>query len=134
PFFLYLALGAMHVPHQVAPEWIDRYRGRFDHGYEVERELRHRRQLDHGIVPEGTELTKRPPMVPAWDELSDVERTVFARQMETFAGFLSHTDDQIGRLVDHLRATGRLDDTLFVVVSDNGPDGIQADGSLTAED
>ncbi len=120
PFFLYFATGACHSPHQAPPEWIDRYRGRFDQGWDRWREETFARQLDAGIVPEGTELTARPPWIPAWDSLSDDERRVHARFMECFAAFLSHADAQIGRVVAHLEDLGELDNTVIVVMSDNG--------------
>jgi arylsulfatase A-like enzyme len=133
PFLLYVATGAVHVPHQVPAEWIDRYRGRFDDGWDAERERRYRRQLELGVIPPGTTLTERPPMVPAWDELSETERRVFARQMETFAGFVSHTDAQLGRILDHLEETGVLDDTIVLMVSDNGAAGETANGAYDWE-
>ncbi|MGQ0802906.1 MAG: arylsulfatase [Actinomycetota bacterium] len=120
PFFLYFATGAMHAPHHVAPEWSERYRGRFDDGWEAGRERIFSRQLELGIVPAGTELTERPSWVRAWDGLPAEERRLYARQMEVFAGFLSHTDDQIGRLVASLADLGVLDDTLLLLISDNG--------------
>jgi arylsulfatase A-like enzyme len=120
PFFLYFATGAVHAPHQVAPEWSDPYRGRFDDGWEAWRERIFARQLELGVVPPGTELTERPSWVRAWDRLGADERRLYARQMEVFAGFLTHTDHQIGRLVDSLADRGALDDTLILVVSDNG--------------
>jgi arylsulfatase A-like enzyme len=121
PFFLYFAPGAMHSPHQAPREHIERYRGAFDHGWDVERALRHERQLELGVVPPGTINTPRPPSVPAWDELDDDARAVYARQMEVYAGFLSHTDEQIGRLIEHLRLSEELDDTVVLITSDNGP-------------
>ena len=120
PFFLYLATGAMHAPHHVAPEWIERYRGRFDAGWEAWRDAAFARQREIGVVPEGTSLTGRPSWVGAWEGLSPDERRLFARMMEVFAGFLSHTDAQIGRVVDFLAQTGTLDDTLLILCSDNG--------------
>ena len=120
PFFLYLATGAMHAPHHVAPEWIERYRGRFDAGWEAWRDAAFTRQRDIGVVPDGTTITARPSWVRAWDGLSTDERRLFARMMEVFAGFLSHTDAQIGRVVDFLAQTGTLDDTLLILCSDNG--------------
>ena len=120
PFFLYLATGACHSPHQAPREWIDRYRGAFDGGWDDWRERTFARQLQAGIIPAHTELSPRPPWVPAWDELSAEERSLYARYMEAFAGYLSHTDHQLGRLIDFLRATGDLDNTVLVVLSDNG--------------
>jgi arylsulfatase A-like enzyme len=120
PFFLYFALGAMHAPHHVAPEWVEPYRGRFDDGWEAWREATFARQLELGVVPEGTVLTPRPPWVQSWAELSPDERRMHARQQEVFAGFLTHTDAQIGRVVDSLERQGLLEDTLLLVFSDNG--------------
>jgi arylsulfatase len=120
PFFLYYALGAMHSPHQVAPEWSARYRGAFDLGWEAWREQVFERQLDAGVVPAGTVLTPRPSWVPCWDGLSGDARRMYARQQEVFAGFLSHTDAQIGRLIDHLESSGKLDNTIILLLSDNG--------------
>jgi arylsulfatase len=120
PFFLYFALGAMHAPHHVAPEWIEPYEGRFDGGWDRWREEVFSRQLAAGIVPEGTVLTERPPWVAAWTSLSNDERRLLARTQEVFAGFLTHTDAQVGRLIDALATMGVLDDTLLIVFSDNG--------------
>lgn len=120
PFFLYFATGAMHAPHHVAQPWIDRYRGRFDDGWERMRERIFERQRSEGIVPEGTTLSERPSWIPAWDDLSEDERALFARMHEVYAGFMSHTDAQIGRLVEFLRDMGELDNTIFIVTSDNG--------------
>src|SRR5262245_6899712 len=120
PFFLYLATGACHSPHHAPPEWIDRYRGQFDAGWDAWREATFARQLALGVVPEGTTLPERPPWVPAWESLDPEDRAVAARFMECFAGFLSYTDDQIGRVFEFLQETGDLDHTIVVVVSDNG--------------
>jgi len=120
PFFRYFSLGAMHTPLHVGKDYIDRYRGQFDPGWDAWREVVHKRQLDMGILPAGAELTLRPDWIPAWDSLNDTERRVYARLMEVYAGFLEHTDAQIGRLVDDLAARGQLSNTIFVVVSDNG--------------
>ncbi len=120
PFFLYFALGAMHAPHHVAPEWVDPYRGLFDKGWDTWRQEVFARQLATGVVPEGTELTSRPEWVKAWSDLSDDERRLLARQQEVFAGFLTHTDAQIGRLLSSLESLGVMDDTLVMVFSDNG--------------
>ncbi len=120
PFFCYLAFGACHSPHQVAPEWIERYRGRFDDGWDAWRERTFARQLELGIVPSGTELSARPPWVQDWSTLDDDERRLYARMMEVFAGFLSHTDHELGRLLDFLERRGELDNTMVIAVSDNG--------------
>jgi arylsulfatase len=120
PFFCYLAFGACHSPHQAPAAYIDAYRGRFDEGWDVWRERTHRRQLELGIIPPGTALSPRPPWVPAWESLSERERIVHARMMEVYAGFLTHTDAQIGRLVEALARNGELDRTLILLSSDNG--------------
>lgn len=120
PFLLYFATGAMHAPHLVAPEWSDRYRGAFDRGWEVWREETFARQIARGVVPDGTELPARPPWVQDWAALTADERRLYARMMEIYAGYLSHTDAQIGRVLAHLDATGRLDNTIVLAISDNG--------------
>jgi len=120
PFFLYFCTGAGHTPHHAPREWIDAYRGKFDQGWERWREQTFARQQAMGIVPPGTELSARPPWVQDWEQLSADERRLFARFMECFAGFMSHTDHQVGRLLDFLEARGELENTLIFVVSDNG--------------
>ena len=120
PFFLYFALGAMHSPHHVAPAWVEPYRGAFDKGWDEWREELFARQLGSGVVPEGTFLTERPEWVRGWNDHSADERRLLARQQEVFAGFLSHTDAQIGRVLSSLDELGLLDDTLVLVFSDNG--------------
>ncbi len=120
PFFAYLAFGACHSPHQAPREWIDRYAGQFDEGWDVMRQRWLDNQIALGISPEGTRLTTRNPEVAAWDSLSADEKRVCARHQEVFAGFLSHTDAQIGRVTDYLEQAGLLDDTLVIVMSDNG--------------
>jgi arylsulfatase len=120
PFFMYFAPGAMHAPHQAPREFIDRYKGRFDDGWDVYRQKAWERQLAMGIIPQGTRLSARDPDVAAWDGLGAAEKRLYARMMEVFAGYLEHTDQQIGRLVDFLAQVGVLDDTIVMVVSDNG--------------
>ncbi|MCL4292348.1 MAG: arylsulfatase, partial [Acidimicrobiia bacterium] len=120
PFFLYLATGAVHAPHQVAPEWSARYAGAFDDGWEAWRERTFARQVAAGVVPPGTVLTPRPPWVPEWSALDADRRRLFARMMEVFAGFLTHTDAQLGRLFSFLERTGLDDNTVVVLLSDNG--------------
>jgi arylsulfatase A-like enzyme len=127
PFFLYLALGATHAPHHVPAEWIEAYRGRFDRGWDEWRAETFSRQQAAGIVPEGTVLTERPGWVPAWEDIGAEERRMHARQQEVYAAFLSHADAQIGRVLEFLAATGRLDDTVVVLTSDNGA---SAEGGL----
>lgn len=121
PFFLYLATGATHAPLHVPPGWRERYAGAFDQGWDVVREETWARQREGDVTPSETALTPRPEEIPAWSDLSDDERTVAVRMMEVYAGFLEHTDTQLGRLVDELEASGELDNTLFCyVVGDNG--------------
>ncbi len=128
PFFCYLATGAAHAPHHVPAEWIERYRGRFDDGWEAERAAAFHRQLELGVVPKGTELTGRPSWVPAWAELPADERRVYARYMEVFAAFVTHTDAHIGRFLSFLRERGLLDNTLVLLLSDNGA---SSEGGIT---
>jgi arylsulfatase A-like enzyme len=120
PFFLYFATGAMHAPHHVPKEWADRYKGQFDDGWDAYRERTFARQKEIGLLPADAELSRHDPDVQDWDSLSDDERRLYARMMEVYAGFLEHTDDQIGRLLAFLENLGELDDTLIMVLSDNG--------------
>lgn len=120
PFMLYLAFGAMHAPHQAPLAYREKWRGVFDEGYEVWRERWYRRQLELGIIPPDTTLAPRNPGVPAWDELTANQRIFSARLQEAFAAMLEHTDAQIGRLTAFLAAEGLLDDTVLMVLSDNG--------------
>ncbi len=120
PFFLYLAFGATHSPHQAPRAFLDKYRGRFDAGWDAVRQEWFARQLALGVVPPDTQLVPRNPGVRAWSELSENERRFAARLQEAYAAFLDHTDAQIGRVVEFLRALGRLDNTFLVVMSDNG--------------
>ncbi|HUF34153.1 MAG TPA: arylsulfatase [Acidimicrobiales bacterium] len=120
PYFLYLSFGATHAPHQAPPEYLEKYRGRFDEGWDVLRERWFERQQEMGLLPEGTQLAPRNPGVEPWDELPGNHRLLAARLQEAFAAFLDHTDAQIGRLLDDLEALGRLDDTLIILLSDNG--------------
>ncbi len=121
PFLAYLSFGACHSPHHVSSQYREKYRGRFDNGWDVERAETLERQKALGIVPPEAELAPWSPGVPHWDELDDQERRLSAAFMENFAGFAEHTDDQLGRVVDQLEAQGILDDTLIVyVLGDNG--------------
>jgi arylsulfatase len=120
PFYLHLCFGATHAPHHVAKEWADKYSGVFDDGWHAYREKTFARQKELGIVPAGAELSRRDPDVPDWDTLPDPAKRLAARMMEVFAGFLEHTDHQIGRLLDFLATQGELENTLIMVVSDNG--------------
>jgi arylsulfatase A-like enzyme len=120
PFFLYFAFGAMHAPHQVTPEWIDPYRGVFDKGWDAWRDELFARQVESGVVPPGTQLTARPEWVQGWDDISADDRRMLARQQEVFAGFLTHTDAQIGRVLASLEDMGVMENTIVMVFSDNG--------------
>ncbi len=123
PFFLYLAFGACHWPHQVPAGFIAHYHGRYDVGWDAIRQERLARQKALGIVPPNTVLAPRNPGVPAWADLPADARAIGTRLQEAYAAFLEHTDQQIGRLVDFLAAIGRLDDTLLILLSDNGASG-----------
>ncbi|HEU4613330.1 MAG TPA: arylsulfatase [Kofleriaceae bacterium] len=120
PFFLYFCTGAGHAPHQVPKQWIERYKGVFDDGWGAYREKVFARQQELGIVPPNTKLSAHDPDVPAWDDCTADEKRLYARMMEVYAAFLEHTDHQIGRVLDYLAATGQLDNTLIMAVSDNG--------------
>ncbi len=120
PFFLYLTPGACHAPHQAPPSFIEPYRGHFDVGWDRWREQVFVRQQASGLLPAGTELSERPSWVPAWDSLSEDERRLYAAMMEVYAGFLTHTDHHIGRLLSFIDDLGESDNTLVVLMSDNG--------------
>jgi arylsulfatase len=128
PFFVYYAPGATHAPHQAPPEWIEKYRGRFDQGWDALREETFARQKELGVVPADAVLTSRPDSIPAWADMPDELKPVLAREMEVYAGFLEHTDHHIGRLVDALDELGILEDTLlYLIIGDNGA---SAEGGL----
>ena len=120
PFFLYYATGAGHAPHHVPKEWADKYKGKFDMGWDEYRKIVHARQLEMGILPPGTELSAHDPDVPVWDSLSAEEKRLYARMMEVYAGFVSFTDYHFGRVISFLEKTCELDNTLIIVISDNG--------------
>ena len=120
PFFLWFAPGACHAPHQAPKPFIDAYRDQFNQGWDTWREEVFARQLTAGLMPAGTTLSERPHWVPAWDSLSADERRLYSRMMEVYAGFLTHTDAQVGRLVEHVKSLGEFDNTIFIVMSDNG--------------
>ncbi|WP_131787108.1 arylsulfatase [Protofrankia symbiont of Coriaria ruscifolia] len=128
PFFLNFCTGATHAPHHVPKEWADRYSGRFDDGWDAYRERVFARQKELGVAPPDAELSRHDPDVPAWDSLTPEARRLAVRMMEVYAGFLSHTDHHIGRLLDFLRETGEFDNTLIMLVSDNGA---SAEGGVT---
>jgi arylsulfatase len=124
PFFLYYAPGAAHAPHQVAQEWIDKYKGKFDKGWDWYREEALARQKKLGVVPANIQLAPQNPNVKPWNELNADQQRIFAQYMETYAGFVSHTDHEIGRIIDYLEQIGQLDNTLVVLmIGDNGAEG-----------
>lgn len=128
PFYLYFATGATHAPHHAPKEFSDKYKGKFDQGWDKLREETLKRQIDLGVVPAGTKLPPMPKDVKAWDKLSADEKKLFTRQMEVFAGFAEHTDAEVGRLVTSLEEMGELDNTLFFyIIGDNGS---SAEGGL----
>lgn len=120
PFYLHYCTGAGHAPHHVPKEWADRYAGKFDGGWDEYRTVVHQRQLDMGILPPGTALSDPDPDFPRWEALSPDQQRLYARMMEVFAGFLSFTDHHFGRVLDFLEEIGELDNTMIMVVSDNG--------------
>jgi len=120
PFFAYVPFGATHAPHQAPPDYMAKYRGRFDEGWDVTRQRWFERQLEMGVVPEGTQLAPRNPGVESWDDLPANQQRLACRLQEAFAAFLDHTDHQIGRLIDGLRTLGQLDNTVLLVMTDNG--------------
>jgi arylsulfatase len=120
PFFAYLPFGATHAPHQAPASYLEKYLGRYDEGWDIHRQRWYERQLELGVIPAGTELAPRNPGVEPWDDLGENQQRLACRLQEAFAAFLDHTDDQIGRLVDGLRAAGELDNTILVVMADNG--------------
>jgi len=128
PFFVYFAPGATHAPHHVPNEWADRYKGRFDYGWDALREETFARQKAMGVIPEDCQLTARNKEIPAWDTIAPEMKPVLARQMEIYAGFLAHTDHHIGLVIDALTELDILNDTLiYVIICDNGA---SAEGSL----
>lgn len=121
PFFVYFATGAVHAPHHAPKEYIDKYKGQFDDGWDALREKTFAKQKQMGIIPQNAELTKRPNEIPSWDSQTPEQKKLEARQMEAFAGFAEHTDHEVGRLVDALQEMGVMNNTLFIyIVGDNG--------------
>ena len=120
PFFAYLPFGATHAPHQAPAEYLEKYRGAFDEGWDVMRERCYKKQIELGVIPERTQLAPRNPGVDTWDDIPENQQKLAARLQEAFAAFLDHTDDQIGKLVDGLSAMGQLDNTILLVLADNG--------------
>jgi arylsulfatase A-like enzyme len=132
PFFLYFSTGATHKPHHVAREWIVKYKGRFNQGWDTLREETFKRQKAMGIIPANAELTPRPKEIPAWDSLTADEKTLLAHQMEVYAAFMEQTDHEVGRLLQAVRDEGQWDNTLVLyIVGDNGA---SAEGGLLGGD
>jgi len=131
PFFLYYAPGATHAPHQVAAEWSDRYKGRFDDGWDVYRQTVFDQQKRLGVIPADAVLPDRDPGIKPWASLSPDEKKLYARFMEVYAGYLTFTDYEIGRLIDHLKAVHQYDNTLFVVIV--GDNGASKEGTLNGD-
>ncbi len=129
PFMIYFATGAVHAPHHAPKEWIEKYKGKFDDGWDKLREETFARQKALGIIPENTVLAPKPEGLKDWDQLSENEQKLFAIQMETFAGFTEHTDNEVGRLIDAIDEIGALDNTLFIYIM--GDNGSSAEGGLT---
>ena len=128
PFFIYFAPGATHAPHHVPKEWADKYKGKFDAGWDKLREETFARQKKLGVIPADCQLTKRHEQIPAWDEMPESLKPVLRRQMEVYAGFLEYTDHHVGRLLDNLKQLNILDDTLvYYIFGDNGA---SAEGTL----
>jgi arylsulfatase len=128
PWFLYYATGTAHAPHHAPKEWIAKYKGQFDQGWDKVREETLARQIKLGIVPPNTQLTKRPEQIPAGDSLSADQKRLYAHMMEVYAGALSHADNQIGRLLDAIQDSGQLDNTLVIFIM--GDNGASAEGTL----
>src|SRR5215470_7463094 len=128
PWFVYYATGTAHAPHHAPKEWIAKYKGQFDQGWDKVREETLARQIKLGIVPANTQLTKRPDQLAAWDALSADQKRLYARMMEVYAGALSHADSQIGRVLDAVEASGQLDNTLVIFIM--GDNGASAEGTL----
>jgi arylsulfatase A-like enzyme len=121
PFFMYFAPGATHAPHHVPTEWIDKYKGKFAHGWDEQREITFAKQKTLGVIPDDAELTNRHDEIPGWDDMDHELKPVLERQMEIYAGFLSHTDHHVGRLLDAIEELGVMDDTLiYLIIGDNG--------------
>jgi arylsulfatase A-like enzyme len=133
PFYLHFCTGATHAPHHVPKQWADRYAGQFDDGWDAYRQRVLAKQKELGVMPADAELSRHDPDVPDWDSLPPEARPLAARMMEVFAGFLSHTDHHIGRLLDFLKETGEFDNTLIMVVSDNGASAEGGPGGTTNE-
>ncbi|TWT61680.1 arylsulfatase [Rubinisphaera italica] len=121
PWFCYFSTGAVHAPHHAPKEWIEKFKGKFDYGWDEQRKKTHKRQLALGVIPEGTELTPRHQEIPSWKSRSADEKIAYARLMENYAAFMAHTDHHVGRVIDSIEKAGELDNTLVLyIVGDNG--------------
>lgn len=128
PWFNYFSTSGVHAPHHAPREWQEKFAGKFDYGWDKQRELTHARQLEMGIIPQGTKLTPRPSQIPAWSDQKPEAKKVYARLMENYAAYMAYTDYQVGRLIDSLQESGELDNTLVLyAVGDNGA---SAEGGL----
>jgi arylsulfatase len=128
PWFVYFSTSGVHAPHHAPKAYRDKFKGKFDHGWDKQRELTHAQQLEMGIIPKGTKLTPRPESIPSWDSRSADEKRVYTRLMENYAGYMEYTDAEVGRYIESLRQSGELDNTLTIyVVGDNGA---SAEGGL----
>ena len=129
PWFLYYSTGCAHAPHHVPKQWADKYKGKFDHGWDKHREEVFERQKKLGVIPRDAVLTERPDIFPAWDSLDEDSKKLYARQMEVYAGFMDNADWNVGRLLDAVEETGDLDDTLIIYVW--GDNGASLEGTIT---
>lgn len=128
PWFNYFSTSGVHAPHHAPKEWLAKYIGKFDHGWDKQREITHAKQIEMGIIPKGTKLTPRPVEVPSWDSQSADAKKVYTRLMENYAAYMAYTDYEVGRLIESLRESGELDNTLLMyIVGDNGA---SAEGGL----
>jgi arylsulfatase len=129
PFFVYYSTGCSHAPHHVAKDWVDKYQGKFDQGWDRLREETFARQKELGVVPADAELTPRDPAFPAWDDVSDKLKTFYARQMEVYAGYSENADHNVGRVIDAIDELGELDNTLIIWIW--GDNGASMEGTVT---
>lgn len=127
PFFAYYAPGTAHAPHHAPKEWIAKFKGQFDHGWDKQREITFENQKKLGVIPADAQLTPRPKEIPAWDSLNAEQKKVFSRMMEVYAAALAHADHQMSRVIDAIAATGELDNTIIIYIQ--GDNGASAEGS-----
>ena len=134
PFFVYFAPGAVRAPHHVPEEWAQRWKGKFDEGWDAMRKDELARQIKLGVAPEGTRLAPRPDAIPAWDSLTGDEKRLYTRQAEVYAGFLEYTDHEIGRVIEAVRETGQMDNTLVIFVAGDNGNGAEGGRNGTANE